>query len=203
MRTINILTVLRADGFPNNEGTFNNPYGGWKYWPKDVFMIVDELDRLVGGQATDRLSIKVAPGDVINWLDTPISQGLRKKDGQDVDMIVYGMKKGYNWNNALEPLEGKTKMMSHAYITTNFDSSKEPTFQCLTYPNNLCTAQVRRDVNEKIEVTYHLKVAKLDLSDPDNIKVLGWYEIDPTIIIDPNLQQEEIENVGAENIHSN
>ncbi|WP_421919557.1 hypothetical protein [Marinifilum sp.] len=183
MSEYNILTVLKASKFPN-EGTFQNPYGGWRYWHNEVFMIADAPDGLIGKQATDLLELRVRPGDVINWLDTPISQGLRKKDGTDIDMLVYGMRKGSNWDQALEPLKGETKNMSHAYINSNFDCDQEPTFQCLTYPNNLCSCKVK-EVSQQVEIRYYLKMAKLDLTDPDNVKVLGWYEIDPKIIVEP------------------
>ncbi|MCG9597292.1 inclusion body family protein [Vibrio sp. Isolate25] len=189
MAVYNILTVFKADGFENApHSSFNDPTGGGRHWRDEVFMITNAGSGLTGGNATSNLHITVKPGDVINWLDTPISQGLRNKGSSpDIDIVVYGMYIPHqaSWDRGLTELKGKTQNSSHVYITSNFDTNEEPDFQAVTFPNNICTTTVK-NVSERVDVTYYLKVAKLDLSDSDNIKVLGWYQIDPKITILPN-----------------
>jgi hypothetical protein len=187
MSEYNILTVFKSDGFVDNAGsTFDHPVGGGESWNGRVYMVTDAGTALTGGNGTANLTIKVRSGDVINWLDTPIRQGKRFKnpDLPDCDILVYGMRKGNNWSDALDDLTGSTQNMSHAYISSNFDSRSKPEFMSVTFPNNMCSVKAK-EVKSTIRVTYYLKVAKLDLTDPDNIKVLGWYEIDPTIEISP------------------
>jgi hypothetical protein len=186
MSEYNILTVFKGEGFTDNSNTFDNPAGGGEYWDGRVYMITNASTALSGTNASASLTLTVKSGDTINWLDTPINQGMRHSGPEkDIDILVYGMQKGSNWDDALTPLVGDTKNGSRAYIPSNFDNpNAAPTFQSVTFPNNFATTTVKT-VTQQTRVTYYLKVVKLDLTDTDNIKVLGYYKIDPTIIINP------------------
>lgn len=182
-----ILTVFDAEGL-DNAGTFENPVGGnWPVstWNKYAYMITSVKGADISGNTTSSLTINVKPGDTINWLDTAISQGMRDSDNNDFDMIVYGMSTSSNWSDVLEPLTSGSPNMSHAYISKNFNNGQKPEFIGIGYPNNVCTAKVKSSVPSETRVTYYLKVAKLDLRDLNDIKVVGWYQVDPTIIVKP------------------
>lgn len=187
MATYSILTVFDANALPKG-GTFNAPIGGnWSAdtWNRYVYMVASkEGDPIVSGNATSTLQITVGKGDTINWLDTSISQGMRGPDGSDYDMIIYGMAAGSNWGTVLEPLSSSNTSMNHAYITANFNNGQEPQFLGIAYPNNVCSTKVKQSIPPgSTMVSYFLKVALLDLKDIDKIKVVGWYQVDPTIII--------------------
>uniref|UniRef100_UPI0040470CC4 AidA/PixA family protein n=1 Tax=Roseivirga sp. TaxID=1964215 RepID=UPI0040470CC4 len=181
-----ILTVFDVDGL-TNAGTFESPVGAnWSVseWNKYAYMITSVNGSVISGNTTSSLTITVEAGDTICWLDTAINQGMRNGDGKDYDMVVYGMVTSSNWSQVLEPLASSSPSMNHAYISENFNSSQKPVFLGLGYPNNLCFAKVKNQPpSQDTRVTYNLKVAKLDITDLNNIEVVGWYQVDPTIIV--------------------
>ncbi len=180
-QTHTILTVFDAEGL-ENAGTFDSPAGGgWSLstWDQYAYMITSTVGSNISGNTTSSLEITVAPGDTINWLDTPISQGMRH-DNSDFDMVIYGMSTGDNWSNALGDLTPSFPNMSHAYISENFNSSSEPKFTGVGYPNNVCSTTVNLDASSTT-VSYYLKVVKLNVMDLNKITPVGWYALDPTI----------------------
>jgi hypothetical protein len=186
MKEINILTVLNTDDFKDNNRTYDNPEGRGRHWNGSVYMITDADKVLKGTNATEGLTIYVKPGDTINWFDTPINQGMRykKHTTTDTELLIYDMRKSVNWEKALDGLTPGHVSTTSTYVSKPED--KKPVFKSTMGTNGVFTTKVKHGLKDKITIIYHLMVVKLDTSDVDDPKPIGYYTIDPTIIIDPN-----------------
>ncbi len=183
MATIDILTVFNGNNFPDNNNGYSNPDGqnSYKYAKNEYVRMVSDSPQATNNGQWD-LEVQVKPGDVIRWLDTPITQG-----ESQTDMLVYNFHTNQTeWDKYLEPLEASNFHTTRFYIDTGFQTN-DPKFQYVAGPNNFLTATLKAGVSIPaggVTLTYFLQVVKLTLVN-GVITRKGTYGIDPKITIKP------------------
>lgn len=183
MATIDILTVLNIDNFPDNNATPDQPEGQGNYlYSNDQHVrLVSNSDRAENNGHWN-LAIHVEEGDVIRWLDTPITQGEGQKD-----MLIYNFhmsrENDEKWRRYFTPLRGGEFHSTRFYIDRGLLTNNLH-FQYNTSPNNFLFSKVRQRPDQEVTLQYYLEVVKLELVD-GVITPKGYYGIDPEIHILP------------------
>ena len=183
MSTVDILVVADPKAFPRNSCTVTEPAGvSLKTW-KDNVMMIAENEFVVENQGTWALKVKATNGDMIRWWDTPVVQE------SEFDMIIVAFQKAdeKQWNEYLTDPESDTKTTAFANIKDGFGKNCIK-YQSSSFPQNFTQATVldSADISSHgVKITYNFVLAKLNVGRIDEVVVIGYYKIDPVIVLYP------------------
>jgi len=185
-KTIDILTVMDPLGFANNNTPLKTPIdsvpmASVSTLNANVWMLGENNSVIDKSQGTWNLSVKASPGDTIRWWDTSVIQDVGS------DMIIVGFETSPEWSKVLDDPQAGTKETGVAYIQSGFDFKTLANLQFTmnAFQNNHVWTKVKTGAAIGMKVTYHLIVAKLDVSTVGTPKLQGLYRFDPTITIVP------------------